>query len=192
MKLSVLKVKIQGSICTYLQKNNEGYGYHRVSSKSLPAPYDRYRLTNETSTISMFKEYTNLLTEYLGPSQILEAGEYVYPFHFRYRCSIAGSRDLIIYYRVPPTNLPATFKSPFGYVKYELVAVVKKHRHESKTVSKEISVPSTRDATDSDLAQPLKVDVKGHTRSFFSGWRKTGYFIAKASLEKSGFTSGMC
>jgi hypothetical protein len=49
-----------------------------------------YRLTNETSTISMFKEYTNLLEEFLtleDPSDpmnyTLLAGEYIYPFQYR-------------------------------------------------------------------------------------------------------------
>lgn len=92
--------------------------------------------------------------------------------------------------RVPPTNLPATFKSSFGYVKYEIIAVVKKHRNETKTVTKEISIPSTRDASDSDLVQGQTIATKGNTRSLLFG-RKTGYFTAKATLQKSGFTSGM-
>lgn len=154
VKLSTLKIKFTGIIST----KNEG-------------------LTNETSTITMFKEYADFLAEYLTlddpddpMNNTLTPGEYLYPFQFR----------------VPPTNLPASFSSLYGCVKYQITAIAKKYRHEQMTVSHEISIPSTKDVQDADLQTLFKEEKKANTGSLF--W-KSGYFNVKVSVPKTGYTS---
>ncbi|KAJ3261339.1 Arrestin domain-containing protein 4 [Boothiomyces macroporosus] len=151
--ITLLRARITGKVTTHLQKGNAG-------------------ISNENSTITMFKDFNNLIGDgnmNTVPIEI-EAGEHVYPFEFR----------------LPPTNLPASFEGPFGSVKYMITAVLLKSGYKKQTVSSEIVVPSTRDVGASELAESVSIKKDGYAGLLF--WR-SGYFSVTASIPKGGFTS---
>jgi hypothetical protein len=71
-------------------------------------------------------------------------------------------------------------------VKYEITATIKKNRSQQKMVSREITVPSTKDVQDLELRRAFKGQKKVMTGSLI--W-KSGYFNVKFSVPKSGYNS---
>jgi len=151
LALSTLKIRFTGKVSTYLQRNNSG-------------------IANEHSTVTMFKELTNLLLDN-GAFHTLEAGEHIYPFQFR----------------MPPTSLPASFVGPYGVVEYELMGICQRPRSERLVVTVNLSVPSTRDVNDEDLQLENIVKLKGRCGSWF--WN-VGYYDVAVRIPKIGYTSG--
>ncbi|KAJ3324421.1 Coiled-coil domain-containing protein 17 [Boothiomyces sp. JEL0866] len=151
--ITLLRVRFTGKVITHLQKGNAG-------------------ISNENSTITMFKDFTNLIGDGNMNSlpMEIEGGDHVYPFEFR----------------LPPTNLPASFEGPFGSVKYMITAVLVKSGYKKQIINSEIVVPSTRDVGASDLAESVSIKKDGYAGLLF--W-KSGYFSVTASIPKRGFAS---
>ncbi|KAJ3276247.1 hypothetical protein HDV01_005695 [Terramyces sp. JEL0728] len=151
--ITLLRVRLTGKVVTHLQKGNAG-------------------LSNENSTITMFKDFTNLVGDGNMNTMPVEvpAGDHVYPFEFR----------------LPPTSLPASFEGPFGSVKYVISAVLVKSGYKKQIIDSEIIIPSTRDVGVSDLADSVSIKKDGYAGLLF--W-KSGYFSVTASIPKGGFAS---
>ena len=71
-------------------------------------------------------------------------------------------------------------------MKYEITATIKKNRSQQKIVSREITVPSTKDVQDLEMRRAFKGQKKVMTGSLI--W-KSGYFNVKFSVPKSGYNS---
>jgi hypothetical protein len=78
--VELLRVRIVGKVSTFLSSNG-GDSQNELS------------IVNETSTLTLFKDFTNLVGDLTDPVQV-ETGDYVYPFSFR----------------LPNSSLPCTFK----------------------------------------------------------------------------------
>jgi hypothetical protein len=119
----------------------------------------------------MFKNNKNLLGQAGDSSIRLDQGEHVYPFEFR----------------MPLTSLPASFKGNYGKIEYSVTAVFLRPGYPKQTLTTLLTVPSTRNETESSLQHATTVSKKG-----YSGWFlwKTGHYDITASIPKKGFASG--
>ncbi|KAJ3180145.1 Arrestin domain-containing protein 1 [Gaertneriomyces sp. JEL0708] len=128
--------------------------------------------SQNVSTMTLFKE----IQTYIGsavpsdPSVSVPAGEQRFPFAFR----------------VPPSQLPASFEGPYGRVRYEVAAVCARPHHLNKLTFLNLTVPSTTDATDLDLIQPSL--AMGQAPVGFWLW-KSGHLEVTVSAPKTGFAS---
>lgn len=154
LDINHLRIRFYGKVVTHLHKSDDGYAL-------------LIRIANENSTITMFKDFNDLVG-----GTTLQTGEYVYPFNFR----------------MPSTSLPASFGGSYGRVQYTISASLKPKNKQKSVLFKTLTVPSTRDAADQDLQDPVNETVKGLAGAF---WWKNGYFEVEASLPKRGFTSGI-
>lgn len=124
----------------------------------------------ETSVVTMFKDSHTLVGERLLRMVDLPAGEWIYPFTFR----------------MPATSLPASFKSPFGFVEYSLdstLLVTSMLRKRIKTV---LTVPSSLNHHDVEFQEGVTASKTG-----WSGhkiWRD-GRFDVKVSLPRKAYAS---
>ncbi|RKO82865.1 hypothetical protein BDK51DRAFT_15298, partial [Blyttiomyces helicus] len=125
-----------------------------------------------TSTVTLFKDIQTLLgTNGIASEPVLlPTGVLALPFSFR----------------LPATQLPASFEGTHGRVRYEIAAVVVRPGHLNKIVSANLTVPSTMSPEDPELEGPVE-DLKEREVGRWV-WR-SGYFSAKAEIQKCGFAS---
>ncbi|KAI8900078.1 hypothetical protein BC833DRAFT_537233 [Globomyces pollinis-pini] len=163
LNVTLIRARFHGKVVTHLQKND-----------------DVTQLNTEHSSITMFKDFTNLVGD--GASYGLHnipAGDRmplnyltldVFPFEFR----------------LPATNLPASFKGPFGSISYIVTAVVCIPNYQKQIIEMPITVPSTRDVLDPELQEPVSIEKNGYSGSF---WWKSGHFDVIVSIPKKAFAS---
>ncbi|KAJ3087655.1 hypothetical protein HDU96_004406, partial [Phlyctochytrium bullatum] len=97
-----------------------------------------------TTTTVIFKELSTVLGAPGEDERIqLEAGEHVYPFTFR----------------VPLSNLPASFDGNFGRIRYEVTAILARPQSNLKTASAYLTIPSTTNASDPEFRDPRTVSL---------------------------------
>lgn len=128
--------------------------------------------SQNTSTITLFKEIHTFFGSAVAgdyPERV-EAGEHRLPFAFR----------------VPPTQLPASFEGPYGRVRYEVAAVLIRPQHLNKLTSITITIPSTVDSTDLDLLEECSATASG--QAGFWLW-KSGHLDVTVTLPKTGYAS---
>ncbi|KAJ3213817.1 hypothetical protein HDU67_002411 [Dinochytrium kinnereticum] len=128
-------------------------------------------LSSASSVNVFFKELQTILGGPTGEDRtILDPGEHVFPFSFR----------------VPLSNLPASFEGSFGNIRYEITATLSRPNISSKTRSTIVTIPSTIDASDAQYQTPF--DVKASVQAGYWLW-KTGYLNASLSIPKSAYSS---
>ncbi len=76
----------------------------------------------------------------MDPPVLVESGEHVYPFSFRF----------------PALNLPASFEGRNGRIFYEIAAVLVRPGQVNKTIYLDLTVPSTVDALDPMFDSPVE------------------------------------
>ncbi|KAI9008399.1 hypothetical protein BC832DRAFT_423010 [Gaertneriomyces semiglobifer] len=128
--------------------------------------------SQNVSTMTLFKEIQTFIGSAVpsDPAVSVAAGEQRFPFAFR----------------VPPSQLPASFEGPYGRVRYEVAAVCARPHHLNKLTFLNLTVPSTTDATDLDLIQPSL--AMGQAPVGFWLW-KSGHLEVTVSAPKTGFAS---
>ncbi|KAJ3338450.1 Arrestin domain-containing protein 4, partial [Kappamyces sp. JEL0680] len=153
-RFTMLKIRFMGKVSSYLEKDNRG-------------------LINETSGITMFKEFTDCLTDelaYNGPGQEFAEGEHIFPFSFR----------------MPPSSLPPSFLGDYGSIKYDVTALLQIPKVSRHSITKELTVPSSRDISTPDY----QMDVSKSCDAFAGSlWWKSGYFSINVRLPKTGYSS---
>jgi hypothetical protein len=82
IEVQLLRVRFVGKVATFLTKSEAKY-----------LPND-FSITNESSTITLFKDFTNLVGDFASDPVLLRPDEYVYPFQFR----------------LPSSSIPCTFE----------------------------------------------------------------------------------
>ncbi|KAI9106175.1 hypothetical protein DFS34DRAFT_602480 [Phlyctochytrium arcticum] len=124
------------------------------------------------SNICLFKEIQTFIGSAVPgePLENVAAGSYRYPFAFR----------------VPPTQLPASFEGPYGCVKYEVAAVLVRPTHANLLTAVNLTIPSTLDATDPDLAEPISARASGSAGIW---WWKSGHLEVEVSTPRSAYAS---
>ncbi|KND02924.1 uncharacterized protein SPPG_02005 [Spizellomyces punctatus DAOM BR117] len=134
---------------------------------------DNSSLTSQnTSTVTLFKEIQTFCGSAVPGEipEVIPAGEHRFPFAFR----------------VPPTQLPASFEGPYGRVKYEVAAVLVRPHHMNKLTYLNLTIPSTMDATDLDLMQSATATAEGPVGFW---WWRSGHLEVNVSTPKSGYAS---
>ncbi|KAJ3329315.1 Arrestin domain-containing protein 4 [Blyttiomyces sp. JEL0837] len=133
---------------------------------------DEHTMMNTTSSVILFKEMTTLSgsLNVQDPNEVLQPGEYVFPFTFR----------------MPSVSLPASFESHYGKIKYEITAVLVRSGSLNKTHTVVLTVPSTLDGTGEAFMVPVKVSegcVVGRL------WWASGRLEVEAEIPKRAYTS---
>jgi hypothetical protein len=151
-------VRIVGKVTTFLSSGT------RTSNED-------FSITNESSSLTMFKDFTNLLGDLAEDPVPLLPDNHVFPFSFR----------------LPASSIPCSFEGTYGNVRYVLSAtLICKGKPRRTVIQKELTVPSTMDSTDLDLIQPVQVKERGESGSF---WWKSGYFDIQIDIPRGGYTS---
>jgi hypothetical protein len=154
IKVHFIKVKFTGKVLTKAQQ------YEKV-------------ITNETSSITLFKDNTNVLGELGFTVHYISSGEHVFPFQFR----------------MPSCLLPASFEGQFGNIRYSLDATIVKNNLSKTNTSILLTVPSTKNSNDFDLQDSMML-CKTIYPGF--GFFKTSPFHVDVSIPRKGYSSGKC
>jgi hypothetical protein len=85
IEVQLLRVRFVGKVATFLTKSEAKYLANDFS------------ITNESSTVTLFKDFTNLVGDFAGDPVMLRPDEYVYPFQFR----------------LPSSSIPCSFEVCF-------------------------------------------------------------------------------
>ncbi|TPX58157.1 hypothetical protein SpCBS45565_g08062 [Spizellomyces sp. 'palustris'] len=133
---------------------------------------DNSLTSQNTSTVTLFKEIQTFCGSAVHGEipEVIPAGEHRFPFAFR----------------VPPTQLPASFEGPYGRVKYEVAAVLVRPHHMNKLTYLNLTIPSTVDSTDLDLMQSATATAEGPVGFW---WWRSGHLEVNVSTPKSGYAS---
>ncbi|KAI8897682.1 hypothetical protein BC833DRAFT_592711 [Globomyces pollinis-pini] len=100
---------------------------------------------------------------------ILQGGTYSFPFEFT----------------MPNQSLPASFTGEFGKVEYKLLLTLLTVKDSKFSKEIIITVPSTRDATDIDLLQPVSIAKQGYSEL----WGARNPYDVIVSVPKKGYES---
>ncbi|KAJ3278621.1 Arrestin domain-containing protein 3 [Borealophlyctis nickersoniae] len=154
--VKLLRVRLTGYVQTQLYKNQS-----------------RSRMSvHNTSTLTLFKDIQSLMGGSAHEEGVVavEAGCYAFPFAFR----------------MPPTQLPASFVGDYGSVVYEVAAVLVRPGHLNKLTTINLTVPSTIDTADFDPLESVEASASAPVGKWV--WQ-SGQLEVTASIPKLGYTS---
>jgi hypothetical protein len=143
----------------------------RFYGKTITNLHKNPGIMNESSTVTMFKDYSYLLGERDSEPIVLDEGEHVYPYQFR----------------LPGSSLPASFEGDYGGVRYWLEALIDTE-HGRRTVYKYLTIPSSKNVRDPEYDISPVIVKKG--RVGLGLWKKEEYHV-KVSTERLAYTSGI-
>ncbi|KAJ3387021.1 hypothetical protein HDU92_002166 [Lobulomyces angularis] len=151
VEVTLLRIRFTGFIST-----------HNYKSESL---------NENNSTATLFKDLQTCVGGLTDDNPVLlEAGDYVYPFSFRF----------------PALALPPTYDGVYGTVRYEVGAVLVRPNKFNKTASIQLSVPSTLDSGNVLYNDPVEQVVKKNVGVW---WWNKGHVEVKASIPRKAFPS---